>query len=97
VRLLADTLFLADDGTGREVQRVQLLDNAARLMEEYTTDTNLEYTFEGGRLEIAYECADSGSCIAPPHLAGVRTDLGLEFDLALGRVPLVFERLPDTP
>jgi hypothetical protein len=93
LHLLADTLFLRTDGTGYEVRLQELVDKSDGSTNRYTSENNLEYTLQDGRIEIAYECADMGSCIAPPHLAGAVTITGIVFDLSLGRVPLLFERL----
>jgi len=93
LHILADTLFLANDGTGREVRLSETVDKGDGSTNRYTSVTNFDYVLANGRIEIAYECADMGSCIAPPHLAGAVTITGIAVDLSLGRVPLLFERL----
>lgn len=93
LRILADTLILWEDGTGRETWLYESTDKTAGSDTSYTVTDNLEYSVTNGRIEIAYECHDFAICAAPPHLAGVFTDSGLEFDLSLGRVPLVFHRI----
>jgi len=93
LHMLADTLFLAADGTGYEVQLSEMVDKASGSRNRFTSVINLDYTVVDGRIEIAYECADMGSCIAPPHLAGPVTITGIVFDVSLGRAPLSFERL----
>jgi hypothetical protein len=91
--ILADTLFLADDGTGYEARLSEMVDKADGSTNRFTSETNFDYELANGRIEISYECADMGSCIAPPHLAGAVTITGLVCDMSLGRVPLQFERL----
>ncbi len=91
--IIADTLFLAADGTGREVQLLEMVSRADGSSHTYTSDVDLEYTVTNGDIEVAYECPDMASCIAPPHLTGAVTITGIVFDFALGRVPLQFERL----
>ncbi len=91
--VLADTLFVTDDGTGYEKRLSEMVDKADGSVNRFSSTTKFDYVIDGGRLEIAYECADMGSCIAPPHLAGAVTITGLVCDVSLGRVPLLFERL----
>jgi len=91
--ILADTLFLAEDGTGYEARLSEMVDKADGSTNRFTSRTNFDYAQANGRIEISYECADMGSCIAPPHLAGAVTITGLACDVSLGRVPLLFERL----
>jgi len=93
LHILADTLFLAADGTGYEVQLSEIVDKASGSRSRFTSVINLDYAVVEGQIEISYECSDGGSCIAPPHLAGAVTITGIVFDLSLGRVPLSFERL----
>lgn len=95
LRILADTLFLKEDGTGYEARLSEMVDKADGSTNRYSSETNLDYVLANGRIEISYECADMGSCIAPPHLAGAVTITGLVCDVSLGRVPLLFERLDD--
>jgi hypothetical protein len=95
LRILADTLFLAEDGTGYEARLSEMVDKADGSTNRYSNETNLDYVLANGRIEISYECADMGSCIEPPHLAGAVTITGLLCDVSLGRVPLLFERLDD--
>jgi hypothetical protein len=94
VRILADTLVLADDRTGHEVQRLETLTAVDGSLHTYRSVVTLTWSVRDGRLEIAYDCPDFASCIAPPHLAGAATAAGLTFDQSLGRAPLVFERIP---
>jgi len=91
--ILADTLFLADDGTGYEARLSEIVDKTNGSTNRFSSEDNFDYVLENGRIEISYECADMGSCIAPPHLAGAVTITGLACDMSLGRVPLLFERL----
>ena len=96
LRILADTLFLTADGTGREVQRLEFTDKAEGAVQAFTAANELTYTAEDGRLEITYECNDvfiATSCVAPPHLVGLFTPTGLRFTFSLGRAPLEFERV----
>jgi hypothetical protein len=93
LRILADTLFLAADGTGYEARLSEMVDKANGSTNRFSSETNFDYLVANGRIEISYECADMGSCIAPPHLAGAVTITGLACDVSLGRVPLLFERL----
>ncbi len=96
LRILADTLFLTADGTGREVQRLEFTDKAEGSVQVFTAGNELTYTTEEGRLEITYECNDVitvTSCVAPPHLVGSFTPTGLRFTFSLGRAPLEFERV----
>ena len=93
LHILADTLFLANDGTGQEVRLSEMVDKADGSANRYTSVTDFDYVLANGEIEIAYECADMGSCIAPPHLAGAVTITGIAVDVSLGRVPLLFERL----
>lgn len=95
LRILADTLFLKEDGTGYEARLSEMVDKADGSTNRYSSEANLDYLLANGRIEISYECADMGSCIAPPHLAGAVTITGLVCDVSLGRVPLLFERLDD--
>jgi len=95
VRILADTLVLAESGIGHESQRVETLTQGDGSLDTYDVAVQLTWIIREGRLEIAYECPDFASCIAPPHLAGTVTASGLAFDISLGRAPLIFERLPD--
>jgi hypothetical protein len=95
IYVLADTLYLAGDGTGYEKRLSELVDKADGSTNRFTSVTNFDYVLAAGRIEIAYECADMGSCIAPPHLAGAVTITGIAVDVSLGRVPLLFERLDE--
>ena len=95
--IIADTLFLAVDGTGHEVQLLESISKADGQAHTYTSVSDLEYTVTDGNISVAYECPDMASCIAPPHLVGAVTITGIVFDFALGRVPLRFERLDDDP
>jgi len=91
--IFADTLFLAVDGTGYEVQLLESISKADGQAHTYTSVSDLEYAVTDGNISVAYECPDMASCIAPPHLVGAVTITGIVFDVALGRVPLQFERL----
>ncbi len=91
--IIADTLFLAVDGTGYEVQLLESMSKTDGQAHTYTSVSDLEYTVTDGNISVAYECPDMASCIAPPHLVGAVTITGIVFDFALGRVPLRFERL----
>jgi hypothetical protein len=93
--IIADTLFLAVDGSGYEVQLLESLSKADGQSHTYTSVSELEYSVTDGNITVAYECPDVASCIAPPHLVGAVTITGIVFDVALGRVPLQFERLDD--
>jgi hypothetical protein len=91
--IIADTLFLAVDGTGYEVQLLESISKADGHSHAYSSVSDLEYTVTDGNISVAYECPDMASCIAPPHMVGAITITGIVFDVALGRVPLQFERL----
>lgn len=94
VRIAADTLVLAEDRTGHEVQHLETLTTADSTLETYRSVVSLTWSVRADRLTIAYDCPDFASCIEPPHLAGTVTGAGVTFDYSLGRTPLVFERLP---
>ncbi len=94
VRILADTLVLAEDRTGYEVQRLETLTKTDGSLETYRSVMSLTWSVRDGRLAIAYDCPDFASCIEPPHLVGRATGTGVVFDYSLGRTPLVFERVP---
>lgn len=57
------------------------------------------YVLDGG-VAISYDCSDvvaeetavAGLCVAPPHLTGRATEIGLVIDNAVGRSPLVYVR-----
>lgn len=93
VRIIADTLVLAEDLTGHEVQHLETLTKADGSIETYRSVMSLTWSVRGGLLAIAYDCPDFASCIEPPHLAGTVTGAGVTFDYSLGRTPLVFERV----
>lgn len=92
LHILADTLVLFDDGFGRETWLFESVDKSDGSTHSYADKSELEYTESSGRIEIAYKCDDLALCIAPPHLVGFFTGSGLEFDVSLGFVPLVFDR-----
>ena len=92
--ILTDTLHLVEDGTGWRRTLTLLVIPGGNPSERLSSlETPLTHRVVSGRVEIELACEDTASCIAPPHLAGDRTPSGLRFDVALGRVPLVFERL----
>lgn len=93
VRILADTLELAADRTGREVQYRETFTTVDGSLDTYRSVVSLTWSVRDGRMTIAYECPDFAVCIEPPHLAGTATSAGVTFDYSLGRTPLVFERV----
>lgn len=93
VRILADTLELAEDHTGREVQHLETFTTVDGSLDTYRSVVSLTWSMRDGRMTIAYDCPDFAACIEPPHLAGTATVTGVTFDFSLGRTPLVFERV----
>jgi hypothetical protein len=92
--ILTDTLRLAEDGTGWRRTVILFVTSGGVPSERlHVEERELTHALVEGRLEIVFRCQDTGSCIAGPHLAGVFTPAGLSFDVAMGRVPLLFERL----
>ncbi len=65
----------------------------ARGTRSYTTESPFSVEFVEGRIQIAFDCPDFASCVAPPHFVGYETDMGITFDESLGAAPLVFERI----
>jgi hypothetical protein len=56
----------------------------------FETESPFSYRLVGDRLEITFDCDDTGSCIAGPHLVGEVGEDKIEFDQALGRTPLLY-------
>lgn len=65
---------------------------AGQPTEEQDVDLPFRYTLSGTVIRIHYDCNDTGSCIAGPHLVGTLEAGRLVFDQALGRVPLEYRR-----
>jgi hypothetical protein len=93
VYIVADTLLLNEDGSGR---RTGLLEYEGLQGGEVTSGevpVASEFTFQivRGRIEIAFACEDTRSCVAPPHFIARLKDGGLQVFYAVGgRVPLIY-------
>ncbi|HEX8691952.1 MAG TPA: hypothetical protein VF746_06015 [Longimicrobium sp.] len=75
--VLAETLYLYGDGTG--LQRATYRSTRpGQAPETYTSESRLEYTLDGARLEITFECRDvvirPAVCLAGPHAVGLASD-----------------------
>ncbi|HJR16382.1 MAG TPA: hypothetical protein VJ808_05970 [Gemmatimonadales bacterium] len=94
---LADTLWLAPEGSGREIATERSLDKGSTEGPIVRRDERpFAYGTSRNRIEIAFECNDViiRSCSAPPHLKGVLTETGLVLEHALyDKGPLVYERI----
>ena len=98
VYIVADTLRLNDDGSGR---RTGLLEYEGLLGGDDSNgevEVANEFTFQvvRGRIEIAFACNDTRSCVAPPHYIARLKDGGLQVQYAVGgRVPLIYRNAGD--
>lgn len=94
LELVADSLLLRPDGTGREVRVGR--QTSSGVTEQVREIVDFEYTRVGDSIAVTVPCNDglvgSASCIAPPHYAGRRTPDGISFDFWVGfQTPMVFE------
>ena len=65
IEIRADTIWLEDDGTGRQWRR-QLSDFGDGFREDQF-ETRLTYRVKDGVIEITYVCPPNASCIEGPH------------------------------
>jgi hypothetical protein len=96
--VVADSILLRDDGTGRQVVVRRAVYPDAPAAESVREVIDFEYQMDGTRITVSLPCADSpaatNSCLAPPHYSGTRADGAITFDLVLGYLtPFVFERV----
>ena len=92
--IVADTLTLGANGKGvREV----VYETGAAPAARYRTTDEFTYVVVGDRIQIAFECNDLASCIAPPHFTGVISASGITLDhSAVTLEPLIYARVPGT-
>ena len=93
VRVLADTLRLFENGRGKRTGLVEYeaLQGGDGTTSEVPVDDEFTYEVKYWRVEIAFECDDTGSCIAPPHFIARLTSGELRVEYALGgKVPLIY-------
>jgi hypothetical protein len=90
VRIIQSTLEFKTPTRGVERQRVRVTTptDPTGVVNDLTLE--FSYTIQENRVEITYDCRDTGSCIAGPHLAGNIVDGRLEFDVTLGRAPMIY-------
>lgn len=96
ITLLADTLRLLPNGSGTriEVRRYEQLGGAISDPADHVIEYDLTFTTEDRRIEVAFACLDTASCIGPPHLIGKPTDEGLRFFYAVSSpVPLIYREV----
>ena len=101
-RIVADTLRLRADGTGRRLTTAEIELAVAPAGEDgqevVRGERALRFRVVGARVEIEYVCGINEMCVAPPHLSGRRGRGELRIDYALGgRVPLVYARIGERP
>jgi hypothetical protein len=75
--VLVDTLYLHGDGTG--LQRATYRSTRpGQAPETHTFDSPFEYTLDGARLAITFECRDviirTAICLAGPHAVGLASE-----------------------
>lgn len=96
VRVLADTLRLFEDGSGLRTGLLdyEVLPEGDGTRQEVAVANDLTFQKVNGRVEIAFACADTASCVAPPHFIARLNEAGLRVDFALGgRVPLIYREV----
>jgi hypothetical protein len=92
LRVLADSLYLNRDGTGREVWVLESTGPYASGPEH--SERSLTFQTRGGRLEGTYPCGPLEICVGVIALRGDVTPSGLRLDVnAHASGPLVFERV----
>jgi hypothetical protein len=101
-RIVADTLRLRADGTGRRLTTTEIEPAVAPAggngPEVVRGERALRFRVVSARVEIEYVCGINEMCVAPPHLSGRRGRGELRIDYALGgRVPLVYGRIGERP
>ena len=98
VRVLADTLRLFEDGSGLRTGLLdyEVLSGGDGTKQEVPVANDFTFRKVNGRVEIAFACADTASCVAPPHFIARLNEAGLRVDFALGgRVPLIYREVGD--
>lgn len=98
VRMLADTLRLFEDGSGTRTSLLEyeVLPGGSGTPGEVPVASEFTYELKHWRLEIVFECADTGACIAPPHFIARLSSGELRVEYALGgRVPLIYRVVKD--
>jgi hypothetical protein len=101
--IVADTLVLYEDGTGSRrtardvpswtgaVDPVTCEPAASSPRQRRLSRASFAYRQAGDRVEIDFPCPDDASCVAPPHLAGTLSELGLVVDHSRsGVTPMVY-------
>jgi hypothetical protein len=91
-RVLADTLHLNADGTGREIWLLEL--SGQRAAQSSRLERPLQFEIRDGRLEGTYLCPPSLYCLGVvQYLRGWFTSEGLRLDVAMhGEGPFEFVR-----
>lgn len=98
VTLFADTIVLYRDGTGVETEVTTAVSPNSVRNPSYEEGRPVASAFRwerrGDALVVEFPCADTASCVPPPHRIGFFSATGLMLDYAIQwRTPLVYERV----
>ena len=92
--MLADTIFLHEDGTGGTSEIKRVIEDPKDGEQTRTETVAFAYQMTGSRLTVELPCPPLASCSAPPHYAGTVSPDALDLTIALNyRGPMHFAKV----
>jgi hypothetical protein len=98
IRVFADTILLAGDGTGSSSTTTEFIPTAPGIPDDgpESFSSHLHYRLGLDRLEISFDCPPGADCVGGPHLVGELRKDGLELHWGpqmSGREPMEYVRI----
>jgi hypothetical protein len=98
IRVYADTILLAGDGTGSSRTTTEFIPTAPGIPNDgpETFTSHLHYRIGLHRVEISFDCPPGADCVGGPHLVGELREDGLELQwgpMMNGREPMEYVRV----
>ena len=98
IRVYADTILLAGDGTGSRSAITEFIPTIPGIPNDGpgSSGSPLHYRVGIDRVEISFDCPPNANCVAGPHLVGELREQGLELQwgpLLTGREPMEYARV----